>query len=359
MSVFITSILELSQNFFKSDPLKFNQYFAITPDYQKYCLAANLPTRFTITLAKEAMLIHDIAIHLLAGGCKLTTGTVKGICEIASGILGLETDHQTSSKQAVVHIGFAFVYTVDFFVSITNINKTYPQHLIDKIKNVFINFLEVSNKEIPIKYIADPEIEKALKKKQAEAEEKELALQEEQRKAKEQEKLLKKTQQELKDLRDNDFIPEEELEKISQEAKKIAVDTATHKKKSIQEEPTTITTSYIIDNKKQCTDLYKLTSGIESDDDTDSLIQKKPKNPELFWLEDELSKDKNDTGKEEEDGPFKNESVILETKKVTSPKKKKNAFSTNSPLTKSAFTRRKEYAKSIKKPPKKTLTTKS
>ncbi|MEK7339306.1 MAG: hypothetical protein AABZ92_01165, partial [Verrucomicrobiota bacterium] len=91
MSVFIASITELSQNFFNSDPLKFNKYFAITPDYQKYCLNANLPTRCTITLAKEAMLIHDIAIHLLAGGVKLTIGSVKGICAIASGILGIET----------------------------------------------------------------------------------------------------------------------------------------------------------------------------------------------------------------------------------------------------------------------------
>lgn len=160
MSVFIAPIIELSQNFFHSDPLKFNQYFAITPDYQKYCLAANLPTRFTITLAKEAMLIHDIAIHLLVGGCKFTTGTVKGIYAIASGILGLETDHQTPSKQAAIHIGFACVYAVDFLVSIANINKRYPQHLFNRIENFFTDFLKKSNKNI---IVSNPEIEQELK----------------------------------------------------------------------------------------------------------------------------------------------------------------------------------------------------
>ena len=165
MSVFISSIAELSQNFFNSDPLKFNQYFAITPDYQKYCLAANLPTRFTIMLAKEAMLIHDIAIHLLAGGYKLTTGTVKGICAIASGFLGLETDHQTPSKQAAIHFGFACFYLVDFFVSITNINKTYPQYLVNKIETIFTDFLKTSNKNVVTRNIivSDPEIEQELK----------------------------------------------------------------------------------------------------------------------------------------------------------------------------------------------------
>ncbi|VHO04185.1 hypothetical protein [Candidatus Rhabdochlamydia sp. T3358] len=165
MSVFITSIAELSQNFFHSDPLKFDKYFAITPTYQKYCLDANLPTRFTITLAKEAMLIHDIAIHLLIGGVKLTTGAVKGICAVASGILGLETDHQTPSKQAAVHIGFACVYTADIFASITHINKKYPQHLIDKIKIIFTDFLKISNKNVVTKniIISDPELEQELK----------------------------------------------------------------------------------------------------------------------------------------------------------------------------------------------------
>ncbi len=218
MSVFIASITELSQNFFNSDPLKFNKYFAITPGYQKYCLNANLPTRCTITLAKEAMLIHDIAIHLLAGGVKLTIGSVKGIYAIASGILGIETDHQTPSKQAAVHIGFACVYAADIFVSITNINKTYPQHLVDKIRSAFIKLLEVPNKKITIQYIADPETEKAL--------------QEEQRKAKEQEELLKKTQQELDNIHDSEFLLEEELEKISKEARQ-APDTEIYKENSI------------------------------------------------------------------------------------------------------------------------------
>ncbi len=157
MSVFIASITEMSQNFFNSNPLKFDKYFAITPDYQKYCLNAKLPTRFTITLAKEAMLIHDIAIHLLIGGVKLTTGAVKGICAVASGILGIETDHQTPSKQAAVHIGFACVYAADILASIASINKTYPQHLIDKIKNIFAEFLEVPNKGVTVAYDANLE----------------------------------------------------------------------------------------------------------------------------------------------------------------------------------------------------------
>lgn len=160
MIVFIASIIELSQNFFNSDPLKFNKYFAITPDYQKYCLNANLPTCFTITLAKEVMLIHDIAIHLLIGGIKLTTGAVKGIWAIASGILGIETDHQTPSKQAAVHIGFACVYAADILASITNINKTYLQNSIDKIEIFFADFLKKSNKNI---IFSDPEIEQELK----------------------------------------------------------------------------------------------------------------------------------------------------------------------------------------------------
>jgi hypothetical protein len=160
MIVFIASIIELSQNFFNSDPLKFNKYFAITPDYQKYCLNANLATCFTITLAKEVMLIHDIAIHLLIGGIKLTTGAVKGICAIASGILGIETDHQTPSKQAAVHIGFACVYAADILASITNVNKTYLQNLIDKIEIFFADFLKKSNKNI---IFSDIEIEQELK----------------------------------------------------------------------------------------------------------------------------------------------------------------------------------------------------
>ena len=168
MSVFLTYITKLSQNFLHSDPFKYDEYLAITPTYQKYCLKGNLPTRFTITLAKEAMLIHDIAIHLLAGGVKLTIGVVKGICAIASGILGIETDHQTPSKQAAVHIGFACIYAIDLFVSITNINKTYPQHLVDKIKNTFIKFLKVHNKEITIEYLADPNLEEQLRVTQEE-----------------------------------------------------------------------------------------------------------------------------------------------------------------------------------------------
>lgn len=165
MSIFVTTIAELSQNFFNSDPLTFNKYFAITPDYQKYCLRANLLTRSTLTLAKEAMLIHDMAIHLLAGACKLTIGGVKGICAIASGIFGLETDHQTPSKQAAIHFGFACVYAADIFASITNINNTYPQHLIDKIETFFTDFLKESNKNFVTKNIivSDPKIEQELK----------------------------------------------------------------------------------------------------------------------------------------------------------------------------------------------------
>lgn len=367
MRVFITSIAELSQNFFNSDPLKFNQYFAITPDYQKYCLGANLPTHFTITLAKEAMLIHDIAIHLLAGGYKLTTGTVKGICAIASGILGLETDHQTPSKQAAVHFGFACVYAADIFVSITNINNTYPQHLIDKIKNVFVNFLEVPSKEITIEYIVDPEIEKALKKKQAEAEEKELALQEEQRKAKEQEELLKKTQQELEDTRNSDFFSEKELQELFTEVPKVA-DTATYEEDHIKKELKVTTTSFIIDNKKLRTDpsqyMLTYTNGIDSDDDTDLLSQ------EDLWFEDEFSenetvvkKQKEQLLKEEkksiEEFPLKNPKT-LETKKITSLKKvsrrpKKKTSSNNNLSQISARARRLEYSEEIRSHSKKTL----
>lgn len=365
MRVFITSIAELSQNFFNSDPLKFNQYFAITPDYQKYCLGANLPTRFTITLAKEAMLIHDIAIHLLAGGYKLTTGTVKGICAIASGILGLETDHQTPSKQAAVHFGFACVYAADIFVSITNINNTYPQHLIDKIKNVFVNFLEVPSKEITIEYIVDPEIEKALKKKQAEAEEKELALQEEQRKAKEQEELLKKTQQELEDTRNSDFFSEEELQELFTEVPKVA-DTATYEGDHIKKELKTITTSFIIDNEKLKTDpsQYTLTytDGIESDDDTDLLSQ------ENLWFEDEFSKNETVVEKEQllkeekksiEKFSLKNPETLA-TKQITPPNKvykclKKKTSSNKDLVQISARARRLNYSEEIRNRSKKTL----
>ncbi|PWU13345.1 MAG: hypothetical protein C5B45_06255 [Chlamydiae bacterium] len=297
MSVFISSIAELSQNFFNSDPLKFNDYFAITPGYQKYCLGANLPTRFTLTLAKEAMLIHDIAIHLLAGGCKLTMGGVKGICAIASGIFGLETDHQTPSKQAVVHFGFACFYFMDFFISITSISNRYPQHVVDKIKSLFTKFLEVPNKGAIIKYIIDPETEEALNRKQLELEEKDLALQEERRKAEELSKRDSILEAEL----------EAEMEKISKEARQITKVTS-REKNSTEVKP--ITVSSIINTLPKPFQYMPITY-IKDDDNSgsDSASIDPLTNEEDPWMDDKL--DENEIFTEEKaEHLLKKESVI-------------------------------------------------
>lgn len=328
MSLFIKSITELSQNFLHADPITFNQYFTITPDYQKYCLNATLPIRFTITLAKEAMLIHDIAIHLLAAGCKLTIGTVKGLCSIPFSMLNLEIDPQTPSKQAAVHFGFTLLYILDMFVSITNINQQYPQHLMDKINNVFIHFLEDPKKKMAIQYVTNPEIEKVLQNKQTEIIEKELALQTEQRKAKEQAELFKKMQQELEALRDSDFFSEEDLQEIFKGAQEV-IATTTYQETPIKEEPLEMTTYPSMDH-KLCTDpsQYMLTYPhlIESDEDTNLSIQEETPD---FWFEDEFDKDK--------------------TLKKKLPSQKNKSFSHNNFLPTSSLARRLQYDKERRK----------
>ena len=326
MSVFMTSITELSQNFFNSNPLKFNEYFAITPDYQKYGSNTRLPTRITVTLAKEAMLIHDIAIHLLIGGVKLTTGAVKGICAIASGILGMETDHQTPSKQGAVHIGFACVYAADIFISITNINKTYPQHLIDKIEIFFTNFLETSNKNIVTKNIIvpDPAIEQELETALKEIEERDADLHQLEQEVEETVQKLRKPSQ---------------CEKIVDEALHSNTNTILGKVRSGTE-----------NNQKQKLEDFplvkrKTTNWFEDDDG--------------FWSEEVLSS--SDTFDNELDlilfGEKKD--LLRDVPKIGSTsqisKSSRKALS-NNPLQKSAFSRRQEYSQRIRKlPPKKLI----
>ncbi|QZA58367.1 hypothetical protein [Candidatus Rhabdochlamydia porcellionis] len=334
MSAFIIPIIELSQNFFNSDPLKFNQYFAITPDYQKYCLTANLPTRFTITLAKEAMLIHDIAIHLLAGGYKLTTSTVKGICAIASGILGLETDHQTPSKQAAIHIGFACAYTVDFFVSIANINKRYPQHLVNKIETIFTDFLKISNKNVVTKNIivSDPEIEQELKITREELEKRDAAFNQ-------LEKEIEKTAQKLRKPSQCEKIVDEILHPdINAILAKASI-------KNNQEQPLEITH----------TAKQKVNYCFESDDG--------------FWSEETFSSSdtfNSDSIPFKEQNKFSRDTPLTTSNNLESSKmkstlqvskrlRKKIPLLTNNSLQISAFERRNAYSEKIRSHSKKTL----
>jgi Skp family chaperone for outer membrane proteins len=364
MNVFVTSIAELSQHFFQANPLTFNDYFAITPSYQKRCSHAHLFTRISILFTKEVMLIHDIAIHLLAGGYKLTMGTIKGICVIASGILNLEIDHQTPSKQAVVHLGFACVYVADLFVSVTTINNTYPQSLMDKIKDIFTKFLKSPNKGTIVEYRIDPEIEKALRKKQAETEEKERALQEEQRKTKEQEELLKKAQQELKDIRDSDFISEEEFEKIFKEAQEV-VDTKIYEENSIEEELIYEEDSLVLPKNTLLIhpSQYMLTYHTESDEDYwyDGSFHFSNQHPSLTLSQEQALK--KDEAKENIHHSFtiadRLESPKTEIKSTSHISKahSRKPFSGDNPYQISALYRRTQYSKELKKRRKKNQAT--
>lgn len=216
MSVFFTPIAVLSQKIFDT-PSEFNAYFAITNDLQECCFDKNLFLRFSVGIVgKELMLIHDIAIHLLASSIKLSLGGIKGLSAIPAGAFGLETDHQKCIKEGVVHLGFCTFYVVDYLISLSNINNTYPKDLFEKIKNIFAKFLEIPNKKVLI--IDNPETEKALKEKQIEAAASALALSLNEKKLKEQQELLERKQQELEDERNSDFISEEELDNICKQA---------------------------------------------------------------------------------------------------------------------------------------------
>lgn len=165
MNALIPPITEFTQKIFNSDPFEFDTYFSITPDYQKYCLDANFFTRFAIgVVGKELVLINDVALHLLRGACKLATGGIKSVSTIVAVVFSQELDYQTSIKEGVVHLGFVCLYAVDFFASITNVGNRYPQYLVDKIRNVFADFLKTSNKNMIIQQVivADPKIKEEL-----------------------------------------------------------------------------------------------------------------------------------------------------------------------------------------------------
>lgn len=211
MSVSINSIIELTQKISTADPFEFDSYFSMSSDYQKYCLDKNPLIRFAIgVLGKEIGLTHDIAIHLFRGIGKLLAGSTKGICMIVATVINLEINYQTPLKQGVIHLGFICLYAVDFFASIANFHNRYPQHLVDKTRNTFANFLKTSDKKVKIQYIADPETQRALKA--------------EQEKVKEQEVILRKKEEELNEMRTSDSFSDENLEKmlkkIHEDAKK-------------------------------------------------------------------------------------------------------------------------------------------
>lgn len=219
MSVFFTSMAVLPQKFF-STPSEFNTFFSITNAYQTYCFDKNVFLRCSVGIVgKEAMLIHDIAFHLLGGLVKLSLGGIKGLCAIPIGAFGLETDHQRCIKEGIVHLGFSLFYVVDVFLSLSNINNTYPQGLLRKIENVFTTFLETTNKKVII--IDNPETEKALRETQAEAEAKAFALKLEQKKAQEQEEALSKMQEELEKERNSGILTVEDIEAIQEEYKEL------------------------------------------------------------------------------------------------------------------------------------------
>ncbi|HEV3269962.1 MAG TPA: hypothetical protein VGZ69_04855 [Candidatus Rhabdochlamydia sp.] len=168
MSVFITSITELSRNFFHLDPFKYDEYFAITPFFQKHCPNASLLHRVCLIPVK---VIHDGPIHAPAAVVKTIMAIVKSIFAILLEVFGIEIDYRTPFKQGLAHLVLGVIHLIEAPLSlIPNTHKIHLLYLdrISKIKNSLAKFLETSNKGITIKYVADPNLEEQLRVAQEE-----------------------------------------------------------------------------------------------------------------------------------------------------------------------------------------------
>jgi hypothetical protein len=347
MSVFITSITELSRNFFHLDPFKYDEYFAITPFFQKHCPNASLLHRVCLIPVK---VIHDGPIHAPAAVVKTIMAIVKSIFAILLEVFGIEIDYRTPFKQGLAHLVLGVIHLIEAPLSlIPNTHKIHLLYLdrISKIKNSLAKFLETSNKNIITKNIivSNPETEKALKRTQKEVEEKELALQEEQRKAKEQDELLQRAQQELSNIRNSDFIFEEELEKISKEAQQV-LDTEVYEEDRIEEESTDEEGSLSSPNDKLPSSYYTLAYDDTKDwsfDENDGECEEAISSSQEQFLKREK--------RSIENSPSENKSVISEREEINPQKNipvtrnsREKAFSHNNPL-QSARARRLEYDK--------------
>lgn len=341
MSVLIVPIIELSQKIFNSDTFEFDTYFSITPSYQKRCLHATILTRFTLgVIGKEAMLIHDIAIHLIAGACKLAIGAIKGLWAIPSALVGQEPDYQIHTKQGVVHLGFAFLYVADFLASPTNINDAYPQHLMTKARDAFAKFLQTPNKKVHTQYILDPNIKRVLETQEEEAKMTRGKIQKQQEIIQKQEELLQKTQKELEASLSSDFISDEDFKEICEEARREANEKVKNKRSANKKKPVINSSTSFSNELAPDTFGYRLT--YDTEDDTDDNIPSWVENKEAI-----LSKI--------------HEIESTNSKQSTTPKEsnKNRSIPTGSIPTDSSFYRRRKYDEDRKKraPMKKLLIT--
>jgi hypothetical protein len=111
---------------------------------QNFCSKSSPPnilSRLVVGIViKDVARIYDIAIHIIIGLGKIAICTTKIPYSIPARLCG-STPNYAIGKEGFAHLGFSGYYFADMFISLTNTINKYPKDKMEKVENLFSEFL--------------------------------------------------------------------------------------------------------------------------------------------------------------------------------------------------------------------------